>query len=682
MRKTEKQTNRNIPSYLKRLGFWGTMFIIVAVAFVVTIQEVMLFRNMNIVQQRSAFSKQREFIRDLNGLELDYIHRSKQQFEKQIALELKENVYHAWRMADSLYVKFHGRMNDKLLKDVIIQAVSGIRSLEPSAYVFINSLDGQGVFYPNHSKFTGKNMLLFKDSHKIQVVNREIKLLKTSEEGYLWQRYPQSETKDSLMGGKVTFVRKFKPYNWYFGSKCYLGDYYSMFKDRIARKISSERFRYDGYVFLYGQDGQPIVMNGKRYQKDSNLSVTGDSGRYSAFNRELTLVRGESSGRYLTYRWPVYNDSSRMGRRLAYVRQYPDYGWIVGVSISLDEMHDELMVRREDLGRGLLENSAAVALILILALSFEVIVFVRFNQKYNNDIQLFSHFFKEGRQNRYVPIPVEELHFDDFQSMGRTANEMIAERERVFNQLVAEQKKAKEADHLKTAFLANMSHEIRTPMNAIIGFSELLSDESLSDDDRKSFIPLIQENGEILLALINDIIDIAKIESNQLSVYRVNFCLNKLLAQLSDHYRVLIARENGGKVGWETDIQLPDFFSCCSDEWRLKQVLDNLIGNAIKFTECGIVRLSVWTENQQVWFRISDTGMGIPPEDQKLIFERFRQGKNQNSPGSVRRSGTGLGLAISKNIVHLLGGIIQVKSIPGEGAEFYFSINYKKNANG
>jgi signal transduction histidine kinase len=255
--------------------------------------------------------------------------------------------------------------------------------------------------------------------------------------------------------------------------------------------------------------------------------------------------------------------------------------------------------------------------------------------------------------------------------MGIVANEMIGERVKIHEQLVEEQKKARESDSLKTAFLANMSHEIRTPMNAIIGFSQLLDDQSVSISDRKTFVQLILQNGELLMNLINDIIDIAKIESGQLNMVSRKFELDNLLESISIYYQEYIAVNPDLKVAFQLEKDLPDHFFCYSDQFRLKQVLDNLIGNALKFTETGTVKLVVSEGEGRVCFRVQDTGTGISFEDQKIIFNRFIQAKDHMWKNC---GGTGLGLAISKSIVEQLGGKIGVRSEPGKGSVFYFYI--------
>lgn len=208
-------------------------------------------------------------------------------------------------------------------------------------------------------------------------------------------------------------------------------------------------------------------------------------------------------------------------------------------------------------------------------------------------------------------------------------------------------------------------------MNAILGFSELLEDESQDEADKTVFVSLIRKNGDILLNLINDIIDISKIEANLLSVRKRPVLLNKFLNEINEHYTETLALKRDKKIQFRMNTIENQTISILTDESRLRQILDNLIGNAIKFTSTGTVSLDVNIQGDRVHFSVTDTGIGIPVEQQASIFERFIQA---NEGHKMNFGGTGLGLAISKNLIVLLGGNIGVESELGKGSKFYFSI--------
>lgn len=235
--------------------------------------------------------------------------------------------------------------------------------------------------------------------------------------------------------------------------------------------------------------------------------------------------------------------------------------------------------------------------------------------------------------------------------------------------------KAVESDNLKTSFLANMSHEIRTPMNAIVGFSTLLGIEGYSEEERQVFVSQVRMNSEALLTLINDIIDLSKIQSGQIEIRKHYFELNDVMIDLKKSFErepYLLAFKN---IDFEFVQQSSDPFMVMCDPQRLTQILVNIIGNAFKYTEEGYIHFGyrIVDDRKNIEFYVKDSGIGIPPDKLELIFRRFL--KIEDDKTKVYR-GAGLGLAISRNLVELLGGKIWAESIPGEGSTFFFTIPY------
>ncbi len=233
--------------------------------------------------------------------------------------------------------------------------------------------------------------------------------------------------------------------------------------------------------------------------------------------------------------------------------------------------------------------------------------------------------------------------------------------------------KAEESDKLKTAFLANMSHEIRTPMNAIVGFSELLNDSDMSSETREGFIDLINQNSKLLLRLIEDIIDIAKIESDQLRIVESTCQISQIFDDFEISYNNYLREKGIIDVDFIIDKGITgDDFSISSDPYRFKQIMNNLISNAIKFTKKGSVEIGYREyDKKNILFYIKDSGIGLPPNKVEVIFERFRQAEESSTK---EYGGTGLGLTISKKLVELLGGAIWVESVVNEGSVFYFTL--------
>lgn len=253
----------------------------------------------------------------------------------------------------------------------------------------------------------------------------------------------------------------------------------------------------------------------------------------------------------------------------------------------------------------------------------------------------------------------------------------IEEIKKVEYDLIRAKEKAKESDRLKSAFLANMSHEIRTPMNGIIGFSQLLQEQDVPEDKRNNYLNIIKSNSQSLLNIINDIIDISKIEAGQLNVRKTHVNLNQIMDEMLELSNKEKTNFNKEEIEILLHKDLPDDESMILfDGKRLKQVLTNLLNNALKFTKKGFIQFGYrLVNNERLQFYIRDTGIGMTKEQQQSIFDRFKQ----VDQGLTRNfGGTGLGLAITKELTELMDGVIRVESKPYQGTVFNLQFPYEK----
>jgi|GEM_PF-2783870 len=249
----------------------------------------------------------------------------------------------------------------------------------------------------------------------------------------------------------------------------------------------------------------------------------------------------------------------------------------------------------------------------------------------------------------------------------------ISHSQSMMNELIKTKNKAIESDRLKTAFLQNMSHEIRTPMNGIVGFSEMLKNADLSEQKRDTYIDTILKSCNQLLTIVNDILDISKIETGQTVISESKCNINQLIDSLHKEYSYEAKERNIDLIA--VKMKQNEETTILADENKLRQIFKNILSNAFKFVPNGIVRFGYRITNSDVLFFVIDNGPGIPAVAQNKIFDRFQKGEVNFLKDY---GGTGLGLAICKGNIELMKGDIWVESVEGKGAQFYFSIPYKE----
>ncbi len=274
-----------------------------------------------------------------------------------------------------------------------------------------------------------------------------------------------------------------------------------------------------------------------------------------------------------------------------------------------------------------------------------------------------SELFLKKQNQDYIVLNQE------YSALNKVLTESLDQIQKMNAELIIAKVKAEESDKLKTAFLANMSHEIRTPMNAIIGFSQLLLQEQLSEAKLTKFVQIINTNSQQLLSVISDIIDISKIESGLITMDSELVSVNELMVEIYDTYKVFADLK---KLKLHYLVEYSDArIQIKTDRNRIKQILCNLLNNALKFTSLGEIKYGYTLKDSLIEFFVTDTGIGIEANDYALIFQRFRQVLNNQL-----NSGNGLGLSISKALTEKLGGHMSVKSEPGKGSTFTFTVPY------
>ena len=270
----------------------------------------------------------------------------------------------------------------------------------------------------------------------------------------------------------------------------------------------------------------------------------------------------------------------------------------------------------------------------------------------------------------YVQVSVIQTYWDGELVLVAVVRD-FSERKKYENELIVAKKKAEESDQLKSVFLANLSHEIRTPMNAILGLTELLKKDGLSLSKRDDFIDIIKKSSNQLLSIISDIVEVSKIETNQIVPHYSTVNLNSLIDDLYGLFTVMVSSSSAVELIVKKPLLNPEI-EVVTDEVKLRQVLVNLISNSFKFTSKGYIEFG-FEVNDMVEFFVRDTGIGIDKKDHQVIFDRFRR---VESDLAIQKGGSGLGLTIAKAYVEMLGGTISLDSDVGSGSTFKFTIPF------
>ena len=408
-----------------------------------------------------------------------------------------------------------------------------------------------------------------------------------------------------------------------------------------------------GQAFLLGENGEFIYFDDENKTIDMHMQSDADS---EMANLGKTLMNSNSG---------TTSFVSNGVKQRVYFEKMSDIGWCLAITIDESEI-----------GQSTLEQMLLMAIIPIVGLilaALALIAVARYMRRITTKVNDFAISVAGGELANQIGV----TEHDEFGVMEKQLNIMVSNMEIMHKQSEERLELAQAASLAKSEFLSRMSHEIRTPMNAIIGMTQIAKNAS-ELSKTKECLDRIDSASKLLLSLINDILDMSKIEANKLEIQHDEFEFESIIKNIETVIEVK-AKEKEQKLLVDVSKNIPQ--KLIGDELRLMQVVNNLLSNAIKFTpEEGIINVKFDTidvngDDIVIEVRVKDSGIGITDEQKKRLFDSFEQ-----ADGSVARKfgGTGLGLTISKNIVELMGGAIDVISEPGNGSEFIFTAKMKK----
>jgi signal transduction histidine kinase/DNA-binding response OmpR family regulator len=612
---------------------------------------------------------------------IEYIDYNNSQTQQILEESVKERTVYAYSIAHGIYNANKNTESHTEIKRLIKDTLRPIRFYKERGYYFIDDIDGNIVLYPTQKQREGEFALNNQDIKGKYIVKDFIEIVKSRGEGYSTYYRDKLQDENEIPQEKVSFVKLFEPYNWIIGTGEYIEDVRIDIQEKILSRLDNMRFgKYrQNYFFLIrvhdikSEDnfGTTLVNPNRPDLIGNKLPLGFKDEKGHEFIRAAAQQLQQKSDAVVDY-WFRKLGSTKVSQKTAYFRWYKDWNWLIGAGFYHDDMEVIISQRKQELGRLVMREIYLIIGIFILV-SFLAILTSRFIAgKIKNEFDVFSNFFRESaKKNEF--LDKNRLKVSEFKELADLTNRMMAEKKDGEEALLKAKEAAEKATRAKSEFLANMSHEIRTPMNAIIGMSDILAQTPLKDEQYE-YLEIITTSANNLLVIIDDILDLSKIEAGRLDIDHIDFSIREVIEGVAD---MVAPRAHKKDLELITLIEPDVPEQVLGDSSRLHQVLLNLANNAVKFTDRGEIVVSAemtdLKENEKglkVLFKVSDTGIGIPKEDQRHLFKTFSQ---LDTTSTRKYGGTGLGLAISKKLVELMGGEIGVKSHGGQGTTFWFT---------
>ena len=485
---------------------------------------------------------------------------------------------------------------------------------------------------------------------------------------YLWPKPVEGGV--TTLQPKISYVSLFKPWNWIVGTGAYFEDIETDSQKRLdaiilelKQTISNVHLFKTGYMFIFNRERQILVHPAFSGTDGSKIKVAGST----SLLLDNLIAASKTPEKPYEYLWDrgLHEKGEFKHLKRAYVRSFEPMGWYIACSVYVDEV--------EAVSKKLLTYIISLSGFFFLAAGlFAILISGTLTTPLSKLARSAERIEKKGIFSEKMPV----TGTIETKALGNILNRMIDsisqfinEKETLLTAVKESKEKAELANASKSVFLANMSHEIRTPMNAILGHAQIMARDKTMTEQQQKGVASINRSGEHLLTLINDVLDMSKIEAGKIELVNTSFSLHALLGEIGELFRFRMDQKN---LLFETFLfpDLPDVIR--ADEGRVRQIILNLVGNAIKFTDQGGITIKADLKDGLISIVVTDTGHGIPEQNLESIFHPFEQSEK----GMQTQGGTGLGLAISRQMARLMGGDVIVESTVGKGSGFCFTFGF------
>lgn len=631
----------------------------------------------NATQQRRDFvESQKAMVSGEVENVISYIAYRRAQGEARLQASLQGRAAEAWTIANGIFGKHRRTASHEQIEEMIKDALRPIRFNSGRGYYFAVTMEGFETLFPVAPQFEGRNLLNLQDDQGRFVIRDEIELMRRQEEGFIFSHWQKPGSTDGMVHPKMVFLKRFEPLNWYLGTGEYLHDFERDLQEELLDRIGSIRFGEEGYVFVNTYEGDALITDGQRVREKRNIWELTDPDGVKVIQEERRAVE-KPGGDFIYYTWNRLT-RAEPARKVSFIKGVPDWRWMIGAGVYLDEVEEAIAAQRLALQR---QVRSQIARILLIAFSLGVVVLAAtqiISRWTHRGVSAFLSFF-ERAATESVTIDESRLPFSEFRSLARAANAMVRSRQRAEEEARALQEELLRARKMEALGLlaGGVAHDLNNILSGVVLYPDLLLAQLPANSPLRRPLEAIRESGERAGAVVSDLLTASRGGAASSEVLR----LADAVAGFWDtsEFHALASRHPRVRVRVELDPDTPGVR--CSPA-HLAKILLNLVANAMEaIRDEGEVEIltgirvlaearrayEVLPAGEYAVLSVRDSGSGIQEGDLGRIFDPFFTRK------VLGRKGTGLGLTVVWHTVHDHDGFIDVQSdSTGTSIELWF----------